>query len=323
MENIELLPQITTVDPPETSNNQFMVANTIPMYLEEMKRDHIIPVYVKDNEPLISHTDFIDITQEVVLNIFSGERILSPKVRVSHPIKGRVPEARNKPANQLNDWEKTLYYERMAFIIEVPSIQSEIDGNTLSLTVGGVKSYSQDNLFSKKGNEEHFKIFIGFKNQVCTNLCVWSDGYVGDLRVSHQGMLKGCIQSLLERYNFNYHLSQMAKLPNYSLTEHQFAQLLGRCRMYGHLPANFKSEIAPLHLVDTQITSVCRDYYKDESFCRDLQGNINLWKLYNLLTGANKSSYIDNFLDRGVNAYHFVESVRHGVENNESNWFLQ
>jgi hypothetical protein len=44
---------------------------------------------------------------------------------------------------------------------------------------------------------------------------------------------------------------------------------------------------------DQQINTVVRDFYKDSSFSRDSFGNINLWKLYNLLTGANKSSYIE------------------------------
>ena len=306
----------------DSPSKQFMVANTIPLHLSEMKRNHIIPVYVKDNEPLISHSDFIDVTQEVVSESYNGEHILKPLIRVSHPIKGRVPEARNKPANELNDWEKTIYFERMAFIIEVPSITTDIDGNSLSLTIGGVKAYNQDNLYSKKGSNEHFKVFIGFKNQVCTNLCIWTDGFMDSIEVASIGMLKGCVKNLIERYNINYQIRQMELLPNYSLTEHQFAGLVGKCRMYGHLPQQIRNNIPQLQLVDTQIATVCRDYYKDNSFCRDKNGDINLWRLYNLFTGANKSSYIDNFLDRGVNAYQFIESIRFGLENRHSNWFL-
>lgn len=38
----------------------------------------------------------------------------------------------------------------------------------------------------------------------------------------------------------------------------------------------------------------------NESFCRNANGDINVWEFYNLLTGSNKASYIDTFLDRGV-----------------------
>jgi len=62
--------------------------------------------------------------------------------------------------------EKTLFYERMMFVIEVPSIQAEIGGNKLSLTIGGVKSFTEDNLYQRSGGDQHFKMFIGFQNHV-------------------------------------------------------------------------------------------------------------------------------------------------------------
>ena len=37
-------------------------------------------------------------------------------IRLSHLIKGRIPEAKLKIAQDLEEYEKTLYYERMAFI---------------------------------------------------------------------------------------------------------------------------------------------------------------------------------------------------------------
>lgn len=113
------------------------------------------------------------------------------QIRVSHPVKGRIPDAKDKPAIELMEWEKTLYYERMAFVIEIPSIQTVIDGNALSLTIGGVKSYSTDNLYSRNIGDQQFKIFIGFTNTVCCNMCVWSDGYMDDVKVKSIGMLKG------------------------------------------------------------------------------------------------------------------------------------
>ncbi|MHA4915613.1 DUF3871 family protein, partial [Enterococcus faecium] len=64
------------------------------------------------------------------------------------------------------------------------------------------------------------------------------------------------------------------------------------------------------------------DYYRDNSFCRDINGNINLWKVYNLFTGVNKSSYIDSFLDRSVNAYNFVEQIKWALEGNQESWYI-
>lgn len=306
----------------DSNRSSFIEANTIPMSFEEIKNDLIIPVFVSSNETLISHSDFVEAMYSIAAEVFEGEQILYPQIRVSHPIKGRIPEAKDKPANQLMDFEKTLIYERMAFIIEVPSIQTEIDGNLLSLTIGGVKSYASDNLYSRSKSDQTFKIFIGFKNTVCTNLCVFSDGYVNDVKVKSLGMLKGAIRTLLEGYERNFHVSNMKKLTEFSITEQQFANLLGRCRMYNHLPAEIKSTIPALLFGENQMSSVVKDFYRDSSFCRDTNGGINLWRLYNLFTGSNKTSYIDTFLDRSVNAFSFVEQIRWALEDQRENWYL-
>ena len=306
----------------DSTSKPFIEANTESFTLDEIRDKHIIPVFIKDNETVISHSDFIDTTMSVVSEIYCGETILKPTVRLSHPIKGRIPEAKDKPAIELSEHERTLYYERMAFIIEVPSVFGYVDGNPLSLTIGGVKSYNLDNLYSRKGTDEHFKVFIGFQNKVCTNLCVWSDGYIGDLTVNNAGQLKAAIRTLVEGYSENFQLSVLGKLAEHSITEKQFAHLIGRCRMYNHLPNELKSAMNPLLLSDTQIGSVVRDYYQDRSFCKDEDGNINLWRLYNLFTGANKSSYIDTFLDRTVNAYRFIEQLRYALENKANSWYL-
>jgi len=307
---------------PTSTNRPFIQANTIESSLEAIKNHHVIPVFIKDNEPVISHSDFIENTLDVVSKIYVGETILRPSVRLSHAIKGRIPGAKNKPANELLEHEKTLYYERMAFIVEIPSIYDEIEGNVLSLTVGGVKAYNLDNLYNKKGTDEHFKVFIGFQNKVCTNLFVWTDGYMCDLKVKGIGQLKACIKTLIDNYNSNYHMNAMRRLGNYSLTEQQFAILIGRTRMYNHLPNSAKNAVSPLLLGDTQLAMVVKDYYKDDSFCRMDDGSINLWRLYNLFTGTNKSSYIDTFLDRSVNSFQFVDCLREALDKKKINWFL-
>ena len=66
-------------------------------------------------------------------------------------------------------------------------------------------------------------------------------------------------------------------------------------------------------------------YYQDESFCKNENGDINLWKFYNLLTGSNKTSYLDKFLDRGVNAFDFTTGVSDALDirNSKHSWFLK
>ena len=307
---------------PSTSR-AFIEANTLVVGFSELRHEHIIPVFVKDNEPLISQADFIQVTAEAVRDVFRGEQILTPQIRTSHPVKGRVPDARNKPAIQLQDWEKTLYYERMMFCIEIPTLFDTVGGNKLTLVVGGVKAYNLDNLYNRKGSAEHFKVFVGFRNLVCTNLNVRSDGFVGDLRVSTLEQLRKGVLNLLRTYDQHRHLRQMEALTRYSLTEHQFAQLVGRCRLYQHLPVAAKRRIPELLFGDQQLGTVVRDYYKDENFCRDEDGSINLWRFYNLFTEANKSSYIDTFLPKSINALDFTFQVQDALDgNNARNWYL-
>jgi len=306
----------------ESSSSAFIGANTIEVNLQEIQSQHIIPVFSKDNEPLISHGDFIQTTYDVINHCFKGEDILSPSIRVSHPIKGRTPEARYKPANQLEDHEKTIYYERAMFVFEIPSIQRTIDGQTLSLTIGGVKCYGDDKLNNKKGTAEHFKIFIGFSVKVCSNLCVWSDGAQIKLVVKSQGELMDAIMSMISHYNPEQHLSAMQRLTEHHLTEAQFAQVLGRARLYNYLPNEVKKQIPPLLFTDTQLGSVAKDYFQDHSFCRNDTGDINLWRMYNLFTGANKSSYVDSFLERSVNVFEFTNKLQSGLSGGSTNWYL-
>ncbi len=323
MEQLLLPPTngITKHEETPVKASPFIIANTQEVSLYDLEHQHIIPVYVKDNEPLISHYDFINAAWEVASHVYGN--ISDPQVRMSHQIKGRIPEARNKPAADLQDNERTLYYERMMFIIEIPCNYDEVSGNTLSLTVGGVKAYNLDNLYNKKGAPEHFKVFVGFKNSVCCNLCVSTDGLMADMRVSNHIDLHNQIYELLCRYNALEHLKQMQSLPQYCLTEKQFAQLIGRCRLYQHLSIQEKVDITPLHFGDQQLNSICKDYYKDKSFCRSEDGSINLWRLCNLFTAANKSSYIDSYLEKGVSAENLVLNIKDAMDGKASSWFLQ
>lgn len=78
-------------------------------------------------------------------------------------------------------------------------------------------------------------------------------------------------------------------------------------------------------MTDTQIGIVAKSYYNDADFSLpDKQDNISMWNVYNLLTGANKSSYIDHFLDRACNATQLAEGLCKALHgDNEYSWFIQ
>jgi hypothetical protein len=124
-------------------------------------------------------------------------------------------------------------------------------------------------------------------------MCVWTDGLASDIKVKSQEELRNAVVNLHLAYKSVDHIRSMRSLVDHCITEQQFAQLIGRCRMFQYLPAKDKEGIEPLLFGDQQIASFCREDYRDNSFCRTTDGNINLCKIYNLFMSANKSTYID------------------------------
>ena len=302
--------------------NHFIQANTVEVTLEHLANDCVTPVFAKDNELTINHVCFIHTVEDCVKDFFRGEQVNEAQVRASHVIKGRVPSAIHKPANQLLESDKTIYYERCAFSIDVPTIYQDINGNRLYLSVVGVRAYNQQNLYSKKV-PELFRIAIGFKNTVCCNMCIFTDGYKGEIRVSSTRELYQRVMELLNQFNAAKQIHLMQQLCNSSLSEHQFSQILGKMRLYQYLPMRMQQHIPRLLITDTMINNVAKSYITDENFS-SYGTDINMWKFYNLLTGANKSSYIDTFLDRSLNASEIAMGINGALNNTDERyrWFI-
>ena len=339
MENLVLLPTMAqkrrgnfgqfaedaTIISEETTRvkkvNHFIEANTMEIDLQHLQSDCIVPVFSKDNELTISHNAFIETVWEAANTFFTGETIDKPDIRVSHIVKGRIPEAIQKPANQLLESDKTQYFERMMFCFEVPTIYETVEGNKLTLSIGGVRAYNQMNLYSKK-TVERFKVFVEFKNLVCCNLCVYTDGYLGNLEVSSTNDLFRSVLEMFNRYDPAKHIHLMQTLGNSYLTEHQFCQILGKMRLYKCLPQGYQKSVPRLLITDTQINSVAKAYIQDENF-GGFGGDLSMWRFYNLLTGANKSSYIDSFLDRSLNATEVAQGINMALHGDERySWFI-
>lgn len=80
-----------------------------------------------------------------------------------------------------------------------------------------------------------------------------------------------------------------------------------------------------MEMTDSQMNMIARNYYMDENFAKgEGESSISMWKVYNLLTGANKSSYIDNFLDRSLNAKQLAEGLTRAVRGDSMyRWFIE
>lgn len=207
---------------------------------------------------------------------------------------------------------------------EIPTIFEDIAGNRLNLTIGGVRAYNQENLYSRKTFEK-FKVFIGFKNMVCCNMCISTDGYKSEIRAMSIGELYRAAIGLFQSYSMDNHIQQMRRLQEYSISEVQFAQFLGKSRMYQYLPNKERKKLPEMLMTDTQINLVTKAYYNDSNFGRKPdEKELSMWKMYNLLTGANKSSYIDSFLDRSLNAGELSSGICKALKgDDEYSWFIR
>ena len=91
------------------SHLHFIEANTSEVTLQHLRADCVTPVFAKDNELTLNHALVIETIQEAAQDFFRGETVDDAAIRVSHTIKGRIPEAIHKPANQLLESDKTIY----------------------------------------------------------------------------------------------------------------------------------------------------------------------------------------------------------------------
>jgi len=92
--------------------------------------------------------------------------------------------------------------------------------------------------------------------------------------------------------------------------------------MYHYLNSKDKKQLFPIPFNDTQINSIAKNYYNDENFSSNSDGNINLYQLYNLFTGAVKSSYIDSFLKRNSQAYELCQYLANKLQTEQKDWYL-
>jgi len=316
-EVVEPIAEVNT----KQSSVSFLDANTNAITLQELSASCVVPTW-GNQELTISHQDFISCVHDAASDFYKGETINSPEIRVSHIVRGRTPNALGKKASELLESEKTQFYQRLAFAFTIPTIYETLNGQKLELCCGGVRNYSDLNLYRQTRGTEKFSIFIGWRVKICSNQILTGEG----VKLSFEVMdIKDIYKNVMELlYNFvpakEIHLMQT--LSNTYLTETQFAQIVGRMRLYQALPQAQLRKIPRLLITDSQINSVCRDYYRNESFgMRDNQ--ISMFDFHNLITESNKSSYIDTYLQRAVNATDVAVGINNALHGDSKySWFI-
>ena len=299
----------------------FLEANTNAITLEELAEQCVVPTWA-NQELTISHQDFINTVHDAALNVFAGETINNPEIRVSHIVRGRIPSALGKRSSELLDSEKTQFYQRLAFAFTIPSLHECIDGQRLELCIGGVRNYSDLNLYRTNRGTEKFSIFIGWRVNLCSNQVLTGDGVRLNIEVMSLHDLYKAVLDLFYNFNLEKDIQLLQSLTQTRLTESQFAQIVGRMRLYQALPSYLQREIPKLLITDSQINNVCRDYYNNPNFGHK-NNTISLFDFHNLLTEANKSSYIDSYVQRGLNATEITVGISKALQGDkEYAWFL-
>lgn len=303
----------------------FIESNTSAISLEELSEKSIVPTFA-DNSLTVSHQSFIESVIEAGKSVF-GE--LTPvEIRVSHQINGRVPTALQKKASELTDEEKTVYYQRMAFVCRVAALSRSVNGQTVHLCIGGVRAYNEDKLYGRQSPMK-FKIFVGWQVRVCSNLMLTCDGFTGNLECLTTSDIR---EKALELFNgFNPmkddNLRTLEALVNTSISEEQFCKAVGRLRLYQALPNTTKTELGLPNVTmgDQAVNAVVRGYVENPVFKKeDGKDTITLWQLLQLFNEAVKQTYIDRWLERNQNCTDLVFGLEKALngESQDYAWFL-
>ena len=310
------------VEQPATSSCvSFLDANTNSITMEELKTQCVVPTWA-NQELTISHQDFIESVHDAAKTFYQGEQVTSPSIRVSHIVRGRTPDALGKRASELLECEKTQFYQRLAFAFTLPTIYETIEGQRLELCIGGVRNYNDLNLYRASKGVEKFSVFVGWRVRICSNQILTGQGVKLSLEVMSLSQLYQQVMELFHQFNPAKDLHLMQQLSNSYLTETQFAQIVGRMRLYQAIPHSMSRRIPRLLITDSQINNVCRGYYQNEDFGGQ-DGAISMWNFHNLMTEANKSSYIDSYLSRAVNATEVSVGLNNALHGDSTyQWFL-
>lgn len=302
----------------------FIESNTAEISLQELVTKCIVPTF-SDNSLTIAHQNFIACVARAASEVF-GE-ITPIEIRVSHPINGRVPEALYKKDSELSEADRTLFYQRMAFVSHVAALTRIINGQEVHLCVGGVRAYNEDKLYNRKSPEK-FKIFVGWQVRVCSNLMLTCSGNSGTIEAMTEADLYQKAYQLFRAYEpeKDNDLSLLRDLNNTVLTEEMFCKIIGRMRLYQFLPTDEQNTLPELTIGDQAVNWAVKNYVSNPNFGRKPGQDITCWNLLQLLNEAVKQAYIDKWLDRNQNCTDFAIGIQKALAGDSSalayQWFL-
>lgn len=313
--------EVEVIDPPKRC--PFITANSEEISKETLAQD-LIPVFSRSNDTAISTLEFVSTCEAAMRDFYRDETVDPAIIRGSHIIRGRTSDALNIPTSQLREDQRTHYYERVIFAVEVPTIYEDINGNRCVLSLVGFKNYGADNL---RGNlsTQHFDVAVSLTNTVCSNGCIFSENKISILATTPAEIYQSVMQ-LLSTYDLARNANALKSLQDAWLTREQFIYLLGAMRYYTYLNTKQQRTILPnpILITESQWNNVARQYIEDKYHSGNDSG-IDMWRFYNLMTGSNRNVYLHTYLDRATQSSDIAFGLADALNGNSEsayNWFL-
>ena len=315
-------------DQPENESAEhpnFIESNTEAITIEDLVNRCIVPTF-SDNSLTIAHQNAIAAVYKAAEDVF-GE-LTPPECRVSHAINGRVASALHKPTKDLTDEEKTIFYQRIAFVAHVKSLTRIIASQKVELCIGLARAYNEDKLYSRKSPEK-FKVFCGWKVRVCSNLCLTCNGNSGTIECLSEADLYQKSYQLFRSFDPQKEetLQLLDNLNTTRLSESQFCCIIGRLRLYQALPSEVQKTLPVIEIGDQAVNAAVRGFVSNPNFgLKEGETSITTWQLLQLFNEAIKQTYIDKWLDRNQNCTDFVLGIQKALDGNDTegySWFLQ
>jgi hypothetical protein len=304
----------------------FIESNTQAITIEELATKCIVPTF-SDNSLTIAHQNAIAAVYKAAEDVF-GE-LTPPECRVSHAINGRVASAIHKPTKDLLDEEKTIFYQRLAFVAHVKSMTRVVAGSEVHLCIGLCRCYNQDKLYSRKSPEK-ITIFAGWIVRVCSNCCLTTNGNSGTVEVLTEADVYQKAYQLFRRFDPEKEdtLKLIENLHNTRISESQFCYLIGRLRLYQALPNEVQKTLPIIEIGDAAANAAVRGFVSNPNFgLKEGEGSISMFDMLQLFNHAIKqTSYIDRFVDRNQNCTDFALGIQKAIQGNDTegySWFLQ
>lgn len=309
----------------EKEHPNFIESNTQAITIEELATRCIVPTF-SDSSLTIAHQNAIAAVYKAAEDVF-GE-LTPPECRVSHAINGRVASAIHKPTKDLTDEEKTIFYQRLAFVAHVKSLTRIVAGQKIELTIGMCRAYNEDKLYSRKSPEK-MKIFVGWKVRVCSNLCLTTNGNSGTVEVLTEADVYQKAYQLFRRFEPEKEdtLKLIENLHKTRISESLFCYIIGRLRLYQALPTEQQKNLPVIEIGDQAANSAVRGFVSNPNFgMKEGESSISMFEMLQLFNEAIKQTYIDKWVDRNQNCTDFALGIQKAILGNDTegyNWFLQ